>query len=239
MAVIQRESLWKKSCRDGGFQKDLETKVGKPLQLKINDNRTSLLSVKWERSQTRVSLHRMFLDAPNDVIDELAFYLKKRQKGLTPTLKAFIEAGWQRLDYSHLLDQENLSAKGEVHDLGQIFAKINRTYFNNQVELLITWYGIRDKRNRRQMTFGLYYDAMRLIKINRFLDRSDVPGYVVQYVVYHEMLHHVYPAFVEDTGRTTIHSKEFKKREKEFHAYDLAKQWIEGHYDELFSDMEE
>lgn len=239
MAAIQRGFLWKKTCRSegepSGFQKTLETKVGKKLQLKINDNRASMLSVRWERSHTQVSLHRIFLDAPHDILDELAFYLRKKQRGLSPSLKAFIEESWHKLDYSHLLDQQNMETKGEVHDLAEIFDRVNKTYFDGKVELLITWYGTRGKRGRSQVTFGLYYDSMKLIKINRLLDTPDVPTYVVEFVVYHEILHHVSPSYVEQTGRRQVHSKEFKKLEKQFQAYAAAKQWIEEHHAEMFA----
>ncbi len=242
MAAIQRGFLWKKSYRSegesSGFQKNLETKVGKKLQLKINDNRTSMLSVKWERSHTRVSLHRIFLDAPNDVLEDLAYYLRKKQRGLSPAIKAFIEESWHKLDYSHLLDQENLCTRGEVHDLAEIYEKVNRTYFDDKVDLLITWYGIREKRNRSQVTFGLYYDSMKLIKINRLLDCPDVPSFVVEFVVYHEILHHVSPSYVEQSGKRNIHSKEFKKLEKQFHAYDEAMQWIEEHQADMFAKLD-
>lgn len=242
MAAIQRGFLWKKSCHSegepGGFQKELENKVGKRLRLKINDNRASLLSVKWERDQTSVSMHRMFLNAPNNVLDELAYYLKKKQKGLTPGLKAFIEENWKKLDYSHLLDQKNLITKGQVHDLERIYANVNQTYFDNKILLLITWYGDREKRSRSHVTFGLYYDSMKLIKINRLLDAPEVPEYIVEYVVYHEMLHHVYPAYIGQSGRRSIHSKEFKNVEKQFRAYAEAKAWIKEYNGELFAELE-
>lgn len=236
MAAIRPGFLWRSNCRSDGFVKDLETKVGKRLQLKINDNRAAMLSVKWERSQTRVSIHRMFLEAPNNVIDELAFYLRRKQKSLTPMLKAYIEEKWQKLDYSHLLDQKKMSVQGEAHDLGVIFAKVNQIYFDNKIDLLITWYGERDKRNRSRVTFGLYYDSMRLIKINRLLDNRDVPGYVVEFVVYHEILHHLYPASVGQSGRRNIHTKEFKTKEKQFGAYAEAKEWIKENYAGLFAE---
>jgi hypothetical protein len=61
---------------------------------------------------------------------------------------------------------------------------------------------------------------------------------VVEFVVYHEILHHLYPAFVGESGRTNIHNKEFKTKEKQFSAYDEAKEWIEEHHAELFAELE-
>ena len=39
------------------FQERLENSVGSKLRLKINDNRSTMLSVKWDPDCTKVSLH--------------------------------------------------------------------------------------------------------------------------------------------------------------------------------------
>lgn len=209
------------------IQQQLENDSGLKLKLKINDNRSTMLSVKWEPDYTTVSLHRMFLQAPKNVMDALACYLKQEDKDIAPSVKAFIEDSLKHIDYSHELDRSKLYTQGNVYNLKKIYDELNREYFQNKLDLSITWFGKGVQRYRSRMVFGLYYDPMKLIKINRLLDNPSYPEYLVRYVVYHEMVHHVCPAYFDKNGHHHIHSKEFKEREARFRHFDLALNWIQ------------
>lgn len=218
------------------LQQHLESSAGKKLQIKINDNRSTMLSVRWEPHCTKVSLHRMFLSAPRNVMDELACYLRGEQKTIAPVIKAFIDDNVKKLDYSHTIDPRSLLSKGTVYNLTEIYDALNEEYFANKLNLRITWFGTRQQRNRTRVTFGLYHDPLKLIKINRLLDSPVFPDYVVAFVIYHEMLHHVCPPYVDRNGLNQIHSKAFKQREKLFRYYNLAQKWIQDHQQHLFKD---
>src|ERR1700733_11697191 len=103
------------------IKQQLEYRSGLKLQLKINDNRSTMLSVKWDPDCTKVSLHRIFLEAPKNVMEDLACYLRKRDKMLASTVKAYIEEQLPALDYSHQLDTSRLYFQGNVYNLQQIF----------------------------------------------------------------------------------------------------------------------
>ncbi len=216
------------------FQEQLENSVGIKLRLKINDNRSTMLSVKWEPDCTKVSLHRMFLQAPQNVMQALACYLKGEHKKLAPSIKAYIESNLQRLDYSHELDLSKLDTKGRIYDLEKIYHHLNRQYFDCPLGLHITWFGERRRRICKRVTFGLYHDPLRLIKVNRLLDNQRFPDYFVAYVIYHEMLHYICPAYVDKNGHKHIHSKQFKEREKDFKYFKQAQQWIRDNQNYLF-----
>ncbi len=106
------------------------------------------------------------------------------------------------------------------------------------LNLTITWFGKPGLRNRSRVTFGLYHDPLKLIKIHRLLDSPSFPEYLVSYVIYHEMLHCVCPAYVDEKGVNRIHSKEFKEKETEFCHYELAQEWIREHQELFFADLE-
>ena len=216
------------------IQKRLEGSSGLKLKLKINDNRSTMLSVKWEPDCTKVSLHRIFLDAPGNVMDALACYLKKKDRAIGPTVKAFSEDRLKTLDYSHQIDLTKIYSCGNVYNLQQIYNDLNAEYFNNALKLRITWFGKPSQRCRSRLTFGLYHDPVKLIKINRMLDSPSFPDYLVSYVVYHEMVHNVCPSYFDENGFHQIHSKEFKKKEEEFRYYDLAQDWIKKNRENLF-----
>jgi hypothetical protein len=216
------------------LQKQLEDSSGLKLKLKINDNRSTMLSVKWEPDCTKVSLHRIFLEAPQNVMDALSCYLQRKDKIIAPTVKAFIEHNLQTMDYSHQLDSSKLYFQGNVYNLQKIFDQLNAEYFFNQLSLRITWFGRLGQRRRSRITFGLYYDPLKLIKINRLLDSSSFPDYFVAYVVYHEMIHNVCPAYFDQNGHHHIHTKEFKERECKFRYYELAQNWIKENQASFF-----
>ncbi|MBA3721089.1 MAG: hypothetical protein H0W88_01640 [Parachlamydiaceae bacterium] len=208
------------------FHEQLENEAGIKLQLKINNNRSTMLSVKWSPDCTKVSLHRMFLQAPQNIMQELACYLRRDHKNLAPALKAYIEHNLQKLDYSYQLDLRKLKTKGQVYDLQKIYDEINKEYFNNKLKLFITWFGKSDRSASSKVTFGLFHDPLKLIKINRLLDNRQFPPYFVSFIIYHEMLHHVSPTYVDDKGMKHIHNKAFKEMEKKHRFYDQAQQWI-------------
>lgn len=206
--------------------KKLEKSCGQKLKITFNDNRSTMLSVKWEPDCTKVSLHRMFLEAPYNVMASLGCYLRREDKSIAPSVKAFIENRLQHLDYSHQLDRSKLYSQGHVYNLQKIYDAINKDYFQGRLRLNITWFGKPVQRSRSRIVFGLYHDQLRLIKINRLLDTPSFPDYLVSFVVYHEMLHHVCPAYYDGKGQHHIHSKEFKEREMLFQHYHLAQRWI-------------
>lgn len=217
------------------FQEELESNLGKKLKLKINDNRSTMLSVRWESDCTKVSMHRMFLDAPSHIIHALGCYIRQEHEVMDTQIKVFIEEGLKKLDYSHLIDRSKICHQGNVYNLKDLYDEVNQEYFDNKLNLEITWFGKASQRNRSRCTFGLYHDPLKLIKINRLLDSPHFPKYILTYVIYHEMLHNVCPAYIDENGLNRVHSKEFKEREEKFRYFDLSQKWIKENQDHLFT----
>lgn len=216
------------------FQDELEQLLGIKLRLKINDNRSTMLSVKWDPVSPKVSLHRMFLKAPRNIMEALACYIGDQHRAMDPKMKAYIEDNLKTLDYSYQLDLKKLQSKGEVHNLKKLYDEINQKYFKDELKLAITWFGRPKVVTGSKMTCGLYSDPLKLIKIHRLLDHPRCPDYFISFVIYHEMLHHCIPSHVDNKGTRHIHSKEFKKREKEFEDFKRAQAWLKRHQEELF-----
>lgn len=212
------------------FHQMLESHVGKKLQLKINNNRSTMLSVRMRQDLAEVSLHKMFLDAPQNVMDALKCYLKGDIRVLSPSIKAFIRQGVTGLHYPHT---SPLHVDGKVYHLKKLYDLVNDEYFNQRLQLDITWFQ-RKIVPRSKVTFGLYSDPFKLIKINGVLDRIDVPEYFVSFVIYHEMLHHTCPGYVDKNGIHHMHTREFKDREKEFRYFYKAQGWIHKNRSRFF-----
>lgn len=191
--------------------------------IKINDNFRTYLSISRGVS-LRISLHRIFLSAPDDVLDALVSYAQGDKKSQR-VLQSYITKEKVHLDYSNRVDPEAFDVKGVVHNLQDIYDTINTTHFDSALKLSITYF--EGKRNAsRCATLGSYCDTRKLIKIHKKLDTNTVPRYVVEYIVYHEMLHAIFPEQCDAQGRRRSHHVEFKRQERKFPHFLLAKLWI-------------
>ena len=200
----------------------MQKALNKPILLTFTDNSTSMISVREKEDTISVRLHHIFLNADNEVLDEILRFIKKKG-GKTPAVKAFI-----RKNRGCLKDSPSravtINPNGRFYNLTDIFNSLNREYFGGRVAALITW-GKRSPRYAvRKRTLGSYQRKTNTIRINPILDRKKVPRYVIEFIVYHEMLHAAIDPVVKN-GRRAIHSKEFKNREREYRYYDKAIEW--------------
>ena len=110
-----------------------------------------------------------------------------------------------------------LPARGRVYDLEEVFRRLNHRFFHDQLPMpRLGW----SHQNARSL-LGHYDSGHGAIIVSRLLDAPLVPPYLVEYVVYHEMLHMHFP--VERRGhRRVIHSREFREAERKFPKYELA-----------------
>ena len=212
--VLQNDETYLKSY----FHK----RFNKPVILILTDNATSMISVRKKYDAVSLRLHRIFLKADERVLHEVAAFIKGKG-GTRPAIKAFI-----RNNKSCLKDSPprtvTINSHGRFYNLTDIFNELNRDYFDDRVTASITW-GKRSSRYAvRKRTLGSYQKKTSTIRINPILDRRKVPRYVIEFVVYHEMLHTVIDTAVKN-GRRSIHSKEFNSREHEYRNYDKAIEW--------------
>jgi len=115
------------------------------------------------------------------------------------------------------------STKGEIYDLDVIFDKVNEQYFRFRVpKPQLTWSARKTYR-----ILGHHDAQLNHIAISRSLDSRDVPRFVVEYVVFHEMLHIMHPT-QHINGRRYNHTPAFKADEQKFLHYHAAERWIEN-----------
>lgn len=127
-----------------------------------------------------------------------------------------------------------LYPQGNHHHLEDIFNRINAEYFEGKLELKITWFKSRFSTQPRRIILGSYHFRSQLIRINNYLDQPHIPLYFIEYIVYHEALHHVLPPIQGRRGKRSIHHSEFKNKEKEFKDYLLAKEFSKQIKNHLF-----
>ncbi len=111
--------------------------------------------------------------------------------------------------------------RGKFFDLTECFNNINSKYFKNTLTMpTLAWSTRRAKTN-----LGHYDMDLDSLVISKRLDNNKTPRYVVEYVVYHELLHQRYPGEFKD-GRWVVHTPEFKRCEKLFEEYTRATKWL-------------
>jgi hypothetical protein len=115
-----------------------------------------------------------------------------------------------------------LGPKGRFHNLEDSFHRVNRQYFcGDMPKPQLTW---SVKRTRARL--GHEDAAMNTVVISRSLDRFEVPEYVLDYVMYHELLHIRHGSKYKD-GRTRIHTREFRADERKCAQWREAECWLE------------
>ncbi len=92
------------------------------------------------------------------------------------------------------------------------------------INAAITWGAKSPRWAVRKRTLGSYSERSNTIRINPVLDRKTVPRYYVAFVVYHEMLHAAIGLLLQGKRRS-VHSREFRKRERLFKDYERAVAW--------------
>lgn len=179
-----------------------------------------------------VRLSELCRDAPDEVQKSLAFILVG--KILKKKIPKNAENAY--LDYAKSDDLREKSlenkikkgrkiitdSKGDVYDLEKMFERLNRDYFAKKLKKPTLSWSAR-KTFRR---LGHYDAAHETIVISKTLDDKKVPEFVVEFVVYHEMLHVFHPTKIIN-GRRYHHPSEFKIDEEKFENFREAEDWID------------
>ncbi|MEO8025729.1 MAG: M48 family peptidase [Bryobacteraceae bacterium] len=111
--------------------------------------------------------------------------------------------------------------QGGVYNLAELFEELNHKFFGGLMAMPeLGW-----SRQPSRVTLGHYDPSHHAIILSKLLDRPEVPRLVVEYVMYHEMLHLQHP--VDHRGaRRCVHTREFRQAEKHFPALKEAKEMI-------------
>lgn len=202
----------------------LEKMTGKSVSLTLTDNSTNVLSIRTKGNLVSVRMHWMFLNADDEVIIEMASFIKTR-KCRTPLIRKFISENQTCLKKREQNSRQlSIHTKGRFHNLREIFDDLNDEYFGGRITASINWGKGNARRAVRNRTLGSYCGHSDTIRINPVLDRRNVPRYFIRYVVYHEMLHSAVKEEREN-GRRSVHTSEFRKLERLFKDYGKAVSW--------------
>jgi hypothetical protein len=189
-------------------------------------------TIRLREDTARVRLSDVLRDAPRTVLEAAAsillgrLYRRRPPAELLVTYRDFSYAPGTRRKLLLLRQRRARRAlhqpAGAHHDLSPLFDRLNKRYFRDSLPQPRIGWSTRAWRTQ----LGCFDPALQQIVINRQLDRSAVPEYVVAYVLYHEMLHLKHPMRFARCRRES-HSPKFRKEEKRFAEYERAMKFLD------------
>lgn len=114
------------------------------------------------------------------------------------------------------------TARGSVYDLDRMFQRLNRRYFDGEIERPALTWSLRKTRR----ILGHHDAAHDTIVISKTLDSKDIPEWFVEYILFHEMLHIKHPARLIK-GRRYYHTNAFRSEEQRFPYYEEAQDLLD------------
>jgi predicted metal-dependent hydrolase len=188
-------------------------------------------TIRIDNSLIKIRISDILRTAPETIIEYLIEMLlaralrKKPQQHWVEQFNQYIHSPEVEAQYALIKGarkrKQLTSPKGRHYDLQESFDRVNQKYFEGKLQQpKLSW---SPKRSRRQL--GYHEASLNLIVISRNLDRKNVPEFMVDYIMYHELLHTVIRP-TNKNGRRIVHSKEFKQQEQKFEQYNDALHWL-------------
>lgn len=188
-------------------------------------------TIRLRDGRVLVRISDLLESAPQSVLRAIAHILlaKLYRKPVRPAEAAHYRkyvGGHEMARRAHLIRQIRgrkvlSSPQGHVYHLEHIFEQLNLRFFHGlMARPRMTW-----SRDHARNLLGHYDPAHNAIVVSRVLDREHVPRFVVEYIVYHEMLHLKHPVKLRGSRRC-VHSAEFTAEEKLFPHLDEAKTFL-------------
>lgn len=111
--------------------------------------------------------------------------------------------------------------QGKHYDLAEVFEQLNTRFFHGlMARPLLGW-----SRQSSRTTLGHWDPSHNAIVISKLLDSPAIPRLLLEYVLFHEMLHLAFPA-QSRAGRRRYHTREFREAERRFPQYAEARRLL-------------
>lgn len=185
-------------------------------------------SVFYEKGILFAKLHSRLKTASPKTVEAMFRLLisKLLRLEVMPEWKEEVSLFIDSLDDSRPLINPNLISQGRHYDLAELKNRVIGRYFPKIDSKILSVFWSNRVGTRR---LGSYEKRSMTIRISPVLDDPNVPQYVLEHVIHHEILHHILPVR-RVLGRNRIHSREFKEREREFSEYRAAISWLRRDY---------
>ena len=189
-------------------------------------------TARLRENRLLIRVSDLLTDAPEEVLHSLALIL------LAKIYRRSVDDRYHSLYRAFILDSEMQQrartartirgrgprpavAKGRWQNLELNFDRVNSEYFGGKLERpRLAWSTTRSRR-----ILGRYDATHHTVFISLLFDSPMVPDFVLDYILYHELLHIQHPSRARDC-RFINHTSEFRTDERKFKSYKKATQWI-------------
>jgi len=200
-------------------------------------NLAGLYRCKVRRGGILLTASEAFIGAPDEVIESLVCVafpvrvaIRDRCRATVTEYAASEEFGEVVLGLELTAASPAAGAHGRHYDLEEIFGRVNAEYFGGRLDRpILTW---NETITHRKL--GHYQRSRDTVMVSITLDDPAVPPYVVDFVMYHELLHKQLGAKVVG-GRRYVHTPEFRRAEKKFRRYREADDYLKHLGQHLFA----
>jgi predicted metal-dependent hydrolase len=178
-------------------------------------------TIRLREGRLLVRLSDLLEGAPDSVLRAIAHILLSKMyrqpidRGQAARYRKYI-ASHEIVRKTHLVRQMRgrkklRPARGHFYDLDTVFESLNTRFFHGlMARPRMSWSQTKTRR-----ILGHYDPAHNAIIISRLFDHFAMPAYVLEYIVYHEMLHLKHPVKLRGSRRC-VHSAEFQAEERLF-----------------------
>jgi hypothetical protein len=187
---------------------------------------SSLYKCQTSSNLTTLSISEGFIRASDEVLTAV---LQSALLGKTDASNQIIrqfgvseEFGDVLLELDLIAQVDAETTQGSCYNLDELFMKIDRDYFGGKMlKPRLMWSGILSHRK-----LGHYECTRDRIVLSQILDSRHIPRYVVEFVLYHELLHK-HHGIKWVNGRCLAHTPEFRHSERKFREYKEAESFLQ------------
>ncbi len=210
-----------------GFGKaKIQPPAVKPVRIELTNMR-ALYRFRNTDKVIQMQMSEGFIAAEDEIFKALAHIVRF---GKSPETTEIIARFSCAEEFSEILLAMDLlvgdiadAVQGHAYNLEDIFSAVNRSHFNGQMaKPQLAW-----SKTFTQRKYGHYEPSRDRVVLSRTLDDLNIPRYVVEFVMYHELLHKQHGE-VWMNGRQRVHTPAFRRDERRFKQYDLAEAFLKS-----------
>lgn len=220
------------------WARELSSRLKAPVALSWSRSRKTPLSMRsvgvGSARTIELRLHSLFADADAKVREAVASWCVAGRRA-TRACRVIDQHVEERLALTRPRPPK-LDGRGRHHDLESIAAEVLRTHLRldwKDGERVPVGWGRAASSARRGLRLGSYDPDARCVRIHPVLDQPAVPRFVVAFVVFHELLHHLHPPRRDATGRMVHHGPVFRAKEAAHPDYRAIQAWERAHISAL------
>lgn len=184
-----------------------------------------LYRVQYSGPVSKLVAHEAYIFAPKPILESLVLAARHaKQPSALSQIRAYAD-GPEFMLHSQQLTSIGLhpssQAVGIHQDLQQIFERVNARYFDNQLnQPQLSW-----SQSLTYRKYGHYQPSTDSLMLSASLDNPKIPDYVLDFAMYHELLHK-HLGYYTINNRRFAHHAAFRELEAQFPQYEEAIKYL-------------